>query len=209
MTIRLILGDQLNEQHSWFRDVDDSVCYVMMETRSETDYVIHHAQKVLAIFAAMRAFACTLRGRGHRVRYIAIDDADNPQTFERALSNIIEQEGASRFEWQAPDEWRLDQELRRIAEALRIDHAMVDTEHFYTSRGEAAAVFAGRKQWRMETFYRAMRVRHGVLLEADGSPVGGEWNYDTENRAAWRGAPPVPLDVRPRHDHTELWNTIV
>ena len=209
MTVRLILGDQLNERHSWYRDVDDDVCYAMMEVRSETDYVVHHAQKVIAIFAAMRAFARTLRERGHRLRYLAIDDADNPQSFERALSEIIEQEGASRFEWQAPDEWRLDIELRRIAESLHIDHAVADTEHFYTSRGEAAAIFAGRKQWRMETFYRAMRVKHVVLLEADGTPVGGEWNYDTENRSAWRGTPAVPLDARPRHDHAELWNTIV
>ncbi len=48
MTIRLILGDQLNEQHSWYKNVDDAVCYVMFEMRQETDYVKHHIQKVVA-----------------------------------------------------------------------------------------------------------------------------------------------------------------
>ena len=55
MTIRLILGDQLNEQHSWYKNVDDAVCYVMFEMRQETDYVKHHIQKVVAFFSAMRA----------------------------------------------------------------------------------------------------------------------------------------------------------
>ena len=61
MTIRLILGDQLNEQHSWYKNVDDAVCYVMFEMRQETDYVKHHIQKVVAFFASMRHFAQTLQ----------------------------------------------------------------------------------------------------------------------------------------------------
>ena len=53
-TLRLILGDQLNSKHSWFITVDESVTYVMMEIRTETDYAQHHIQKVVGIFAAMR-----------------------------------------------------------------------------------------------------------------------------------------------------------
>jgi deoxyribodipyrimidine photolyase-related protein len=53
-TLRLILGDQLNPRHTWFEQQRDDVLYVLMEMRQETDYVLHHAQKVIAIFAAMR-----------------------------------------------------------------------------------------------------------------------------------------------------------
>ena len=48
--LRLILGDQLNENHSWFKGPDENVTYVMMEIRQETDYVKHHIQKVVAFF---------------------------------------------------------------------------------------------------------------------------------------------------------------
>lgn len=208
MTVRLILGDQLNSEHSWFANVRPDVCYIMMEVRSETDYVVHHAQKVIAIFAAMRAFAAMLQVGGHRVVYHRIDDASNPQSFEAVITELVRLEGATRFEWQLPDEWRVDVALRKLAEKLGIDHAVVDTEHFYTTRDEAARVFAGKRQWRLETFYRAMRVKHGVMLEADGTPVGGEWNYDAENRSAWKGAPAVPADARPVHDHTAIWEAI-
>jgi deoxyribodipyrimidine photolyase-related protein len=48
MEVRLILGDQLNEEHSWYIEPNNQVCYVMFEMRQETDYVRHHVQKVVA-----------------------------------------------------------------------------------------------------------------------------------------------------------------
>ena len=48
--LRLILGDQLNVNHSWFTKVDDAVTYLLMEVRSETDYAQHHVQKILGFF---------------------------------------------------------------------------------------------------------------------------------------------------------------
>eukprot|EP01034_Spumella_vulgaris_P039078 gene39078-48265_t len=74
-TLRLILGDQLNPEHSWFRHRHDDVLYVMMEVRQETDYVLHHAQKIIAIFAGMRELARQLRAQGHRVHYLKIGDS--------------------------------------------------------------------------------------------------------------------------------------
>ena len=72
--LRLILGDQLSPRHSWFDAAAPDTVYVLMEVRQETDYVRHHAQKIIAIFAAMRDFAARLRAEGHLVDYIAIDD---------------------------------------------------------------------------------------------------------------------------------------
>ena len=65
--LRLILGDQLNQKHSWFKKPENSVTYVLMEIRQETDYVKHHVQKVVAFFAAMRDFAERLKEKGHTV----------------------------------------------------------------------------------------------------------------------------------------------
>jgi deoxyribodipyrimidine photolyase-like uncharacterized protein len=86
-TLRLILGDQLNPQHSWFSQHDHGVVYVLMEVRQETDYVLHHAQKILAIFAAMRDLARQLREAGHRVRYLAVM-MHGAIDFESALRTI-------------------------------------------------------------------------------------------------------------------------
>ena len=207
--LRLVLGDQLNPLHSWFSESRDDVVYVLMEIRQETDYVRHHAQKILAIFAAMRDFSVRLERSGHRVVYLAIDDPDNTQSLTTNLDRLVERLGIRHFSYQWPDEWRLDEQLRRYVAGLAIIGEAVDTEHFYTARDEAAQLFAGQNHWLMERFYRRMRTRHGVLLEADGKPVGGRWNFDQENRKPWRGKPPEPNDTRPRRDHAALWQTVV
>ncbi len=211
-TIRLILGDQLNPQHSWFQRVNPQVVYLMMEVRQETDYVLHHAQKVIAIFAAMRAMAGALEVEGHRVHYIRIGSPESANTMVDNIALVLQSYGASRFEYQEPDEWRLDASLR---EYTAMAHAsgthssqMVSSEHFYTGRSDAKQLFKPGKRWLMETMYRHMRTRHRVLLDNGGEPEGGQWNFDAENRKAWRGDPAEPVDFRPVHDHSVLWEEI-
>jgi deoxyribodipyrimidine photolyase-related protein len=182
--------------------------YVMMEVRQETDYVLHHAQKVLAIFAAMRAFAGQLQQDGHKVHYLAIDDAANTHNIVDNLEQLATTIGATTVQYQAPDEWRLDAQLRHWASSSDFNVVMVDTEHFLTDRHTAADLFKGRKRWLMEQFYRTLRKQHQVLMDGD-EPAGGQWNFDADNRKAWKGSPPPPRDVRVSHDHRALWQTIV
>lgn len=208
-TLRLILGDQLSLQHRWFSEIDDATIYLLMEVRQETDYVLHHGQKILAIFAAMRDLARQLSELGHKVHYVAIDDACNLQSMPANIDALITQYQASAFEYQAPDEWRLDQQLYQHGRRSQIPWLMVDSDHFYTTRNQAADMFTGRKQWLMEFFYRQMRVEHQVLMEDAKKPLGGQWNYDHDNRKPWRGKPAEPHDARTMHDHSGLWQAIV
>ncbi len=66
-TLRLLLGDQLNSKHSWFQKTDKNVLYCLFEMRQETDYTVHHIQKVVGFFAAMRNFANELKKQGHNI----------------------------------------------------------------------------------------------------------------------------------------------
>ena len=205
--LRLVLGDQLNPRHSWFIAVDPDAVIVLMEVRQETDYVLHHAQKIIAIFAAMRHLAGALAAAGHRVHYLAIDDPQNRHDIPANLDWLRAHYRADRFEYQAPDEWRLDTQLADYARAA--DGTMAGSEHFLTDRDTAATLFRDRKSWLMEHFYRRMRVKHRVLVDDADKPVGGRWNFDAENRKSWSGQPAEPPDRRPVHDHSALWQTIV
>lgn len=206
-TIRLILGDQLDLDHPWLHEVRPDVLYVMMEVRSETDYARHHAQKVLAILAAMRAFAEELRRRGHRVRYIALDHPHNRQDIVANLQALSQAHGACAVEYQLPDEWRLHDALNRWAQHAPLPVRAVDTRHFLLPRDGVARLLGGQRRWVMEHLYRALRRRHGVLMDGD-RPAGGRWNFDADNRQPWRGHPPEPADPRPRHDVRELWRMV-
>ena len=207
-TLRLVLGDQLNPTHSWFSAVDSNVIYTLMEMRQETDYVVHHAQKVLAIFAGMRDLAALLESQGHRVHYLRIDDPNNTQSLTLNLEKIIKHYKCTRFEYQQPDEWRLDAQLETFAKKQKIDVKMCESEHFYTTRHEAGTLFKGQKSWLMERFYRQMRTKHHVLMLDAKRPVEGQWNFDHENRKRWTGTPPEPKDQRAQHDHSALWTVI-
>jgi deoxyribodipyrimidine photolyase-related protein len=180
-TLRLILGDQLNHQHTWYNSPQDGVSYVLMEMRQETDYVKHHIQKVIAFFLAMRSFADTLRSRGHEVIYLSINDASNVQSLEANLNALIARHGFEHFEYQLPDEYRLDRQLHTFCEQLTISWQAHDTEHFLTKREDLKQFFKGKKTYLMESFYRNMRQKHAVLMQ-DGQPIGEKWNFDHENR---------------------------
>ncbi len=182
-TIRLILGDQLNIQHSWFQKVDPSVTYLMMEMRQETDYVTHHIQKVVGFFFSMRTFAEKLKISGHQVCYFTLDHPENRQNLPDQLAELISTEGFERFEYLLPDEHRLDQILNDLCKKLSIPTQALDTEHFLTSRDFLKDFFKGKKTYLMETFYREMRRKYDILMDGK-EPLTGQWNYDHDNRSA-------------------------
>ena len=125
-TLRLVLGDQLNSNHSWFKTIDDSVTYVMMEIRTETDYAKHHIQKIVGFFSAMQEFAAEIQSQQHRVIYIRLNDGNNLQSFEKNIKSLIEKEQFTHFEYQFPDEYRLDEQLKNFCKSLSINSSVCD-----------------------------------------------------------------------------------
>lgn len=206
--LRLLLGDQLNLQHSWFVHPDPSVLYVIMEIRTETDYVWHHIQKACAFFAAMENFAELLNNEGHDTEYIKIDDLSNKQNFGANCDVLIKKYAIEIFEYQLPDEYRLNEELKSYCSKLEIACQFSDTEHFYTTRDELGNFFSGKRGLLMENFYHEMRKKHNILM-AGKEPVGGKWNFDVENRSKLpknhKPSPPLLFD----NDVQAQYNRIV
>ena len=196
MTIRLLLGDQLNSQHSWFQNIDPDVCYVFFEIRQETDYVQHHVQKVVAFFSAMRQFSQRLQSQGHQVFYMTLDDPINTHCLTSNLKWIFDQKKANAFEYQYPDEYRLDIQLKDFCSESSLETRAFDSEHFLTERSELASFFDGKKQYIMEYFYRYMRKKFNVLMNGS-QPEGEQWNFDKNNRNKWKGSPSIPKAYKP------------
>jgi deoxyribodipyrimidine photolyase-related protein len=192
--LRLILGDQLNIEHSWFQDPPARYEYVLMEVRDEATYVTHHVQKILAFFLAMRAFKDELVEKGFSVRYFTIDDADNKHSLERNVEALIASTRYEAFEYQQPDEYRVVQNLASLCKKLSVPASMFSTEHFLTDVDFFKGVFRGHKRYVMESFYRAVRVKYNLLMD-DGKPLGDRWNFDSENRKKLPDTitPPPPL----------------
>lgn len=201
--LRLILGDQLNINHSWFTETDSNVVFCLFEMRQETDYVKHHVQKVVGFFSAMRNFANRLKAQNHQVVYFKINDPKNRQHLADNISKLIVEHSIKKFEYQEPDEYRLDKQLKEFCLNLNIVSQVFSTEHFYTERRDLEAFFNGKKQFLMEHFYRNMRKKHQILM-IDKQPEGGKWNYDASNRKKWKGEVLIPQEISFDNDVTEI-----
>ncbi len=178
MTVLIpVLGDQLSPNLSSLRASDKASSVVLMaEVRDEATYVPHHPKKIALIFAAMRHFAEELRADGWTVDYVKYDDRTSIgllSEFHRAF----EAHGASGAVMTEAGEWRL-REAYADVDWLTI----LPDDRFVATQSEFDDWADGRKQLRLEYFYREMRRKTGLLMEPDGQPTGGKWNYDHDNR---------------------------
>ena len=139
--IRLILGDQLNASHSWYRQKQDNVLYLVCELNQETRYVKHHIQKLCAFFLSMQNFAEALAKSGHRVVHLTLDETFKYKDLADLIKSICADKGAEKFSYQRPDEYRLLTQLRDLNLDERIDVTECDTEHFYLPFDEINTFF--------------------------------------------------------------------
>ena len=181
----LVLGDQLDAKSAAFDGFDPKLDAVWMaEVAEESTHVWSHKTRIALFLAAMRHFRDGLRERGVTVHYRALEDAPNAGTLAEALLVTASRLTPQKLIVVQPGEWRVEQSLLTAARQLGVELEIRPDRHFLSSREEFAAHAKGRKQLRMEFFYREMRRKHAVLMDGD-QPVGGAWNFDADNRESF------------------------
>ncbi|MEM0912698.1 MAG: cryptochrome/photolyase family protein [Pseudomonadota bacterium] len=182
--ICVLLGDQLSLSMSSLQSIDTETDTILMaEVYSEATYVKHHKKKIAFIFSAMRHFKLSLEDAGYNVTYVKYNDADNQQSIFKQLQYLISSSDGSFDEVVIahPGEYRLWEEVCRWTKELDIEVTVTDDNQFIAEKSDFADWATGRKQLRMEYFYREMRKKTMVLME-DNKPTGDKWNYDSDNR---------------------------
>jgi len=182
VNLRLVLGDQCSRSLSALADLDPARDVVlMMEVDAECTYVRHHPQKITLVLSAMRHFARALTARGVRVDYVRLDDAGNTHNFTGEVARAMARHRPERIIVTEPGEWRVRQEIEGWEETLGLPVDIRDDTRFMADLATFRRWAHGKKQLRMEFFYREMRRATGLLMQGD-KPEGGAWNYDAENR---------------------------
>lgn len=175
----LILGDQLDLNGAALRAFNvktDEI--VMIESIPEAQYVWSHKAKIALFLSAMRHFAIKLKELNYPLTYIQ----SSPLSIVETLKEKIIQEHITNLICVEPGEWRLKQQIEELARELSITLEMREDDHFYCSHPEFIAWTAGKKELRLEYFYRLMRKIHNILVDSEGNPEGGQWNFDKDNR---------------------------
>jgi deoxyribodipyrimidine photolyase-related protein len=175
----LILGDQLDLNGAALRAFNvktDEI--VMIESIPEAQYVWSHKAKIALFLSAMRHFAIKLKELNYPLTYIQ----SSPLSIVETLKEKIIQEQITNLICVEPGEWRLKQQIEELAKELSITLEMREDDHFYCPHSEFIAWTAGKKELRLEYFYRLMRKTHNILVDSEGNPEGGQWNFDKDNR---------------------------
>lgn len=200
----LVLGDQLAEDASALADFEPTQDVVWMaEALQESTHVPSSKQRIAVFLSAMRHFAQTLRDKHWPVDYSELDDPSNSGTLHGELTRAIERHRPAALLMTAPGDWRVLQAIKAVAKAHDLPLVLSDDTSFFTTVRDFAAHTKGRKQLRMEYWYREQRQRFGILMEGK-QPVGGQWNFDADNRESFgkKGPQNLPAPKRFAPDET-------
>ena len=205
----LVLGDQLDAGSSAFDGFDPARDAVWMaEVAQESTHVWSSKPRMALFLAAMRHFAAALRESGRALHYHRLEDPDAAGSLGGALQRAIAKLAPRALVMTAPGDWRVLQELRRVAADAGVPLEIRDDRHFFTTVRDFTAHARGRKSLRMEYFYREQRRRHGVLMDGD-QPEGGQWNFDEDNRESFGKAGPVGVPPRTQFEPDDTTHEVL
>lgn len=197
----IVLGDQLDLDGSAFDGFDPAQDAVWMaEAMEESTHIASGKQRTALFLAAMRHFAQALQEKDWPLNYTRIDDPANRGSLAGELSAALEQWAPEHVVMTAPGDWRVWQSIKQAVAAAGLQLEVREDRHFFTTVRDFAAHAKGRKQLRLEFFYREQRKRHGVLMAPDGQPEGGQWNFDADNRESFGAKGPGMLPPRSRFE---------
>ncbi len=190
MTVGIwVLGDQLWQDQAALASAADAPV-IFIESHRHSGERRYHRQKLVLVWSAMRHFAAELEATGRTVTYETAND------FETPLRQWIEHQGITELRVMEP----ADRPFARLLNTLELPCPLtiVPNNHFLWSVAEFKQWADGRKSLLMESFYREGRKRYGILIEGTAKkpkPIGGQWNYDKENRK------PPKKDINPPAPH--------
>lgn len=179
MKLAFILGDQLSTNVSSLKNIDKQDDLVFMcEVNDEATYVQHHKKKLVYIFSCMRHFAQKLKNDGYKVIYKTLDDANNFGSFKKELTHLHKTYNFKEIFITEPGEYRVYNDFKSLT---RLPITFCEDDKFFCSTKEFETLEKLNKTHVMEKFYRKMRVKHKILMDKN-NPIGGQWNFDKENR---------------------------
>lgn len=177
-----ILGDQLGPDNAALagaRKKDDVI--FMVESPRALDKLPYHRQRLVLLLSASRHFAEEKRKEGWKVDYHALEEK---RTWEAALAAHVGKHKPERILIAQPNNYDEQEAIGKLAKKFPIE--ILPTRQFLVPRADFIAWAKGKKSLLMETHYRRVRQEFGFLMQPDGQPVGGRWNFDEENRKTFR-----------------------
>ena len=176
-----ILGDQLLKQHPALNLADaevgrDRLCVVLVESLARARRMPYQRKKLVLLFSAMRHYAARLQEHGYRA------DVQIAADMLSGLQQHVSTWKPDRIYCMAASEYNGRHIQNQLEERMGIPVEVIVNTQFLSGRYNPIPQPQPGKRYVLENFYRAMRKHFNLLMEPDGKPIGGRWNYDDQNR---------------------------
>ncbi|WP_438971267.1 cryptochrome/photolyase family protein [Methylophaga sp.] len=190
--LNLILGDQLNWDSLIWKDVDlEQDLFWMAEVSDESTQTPSSKQRTTLFLSAMRHFAEEIKNKGYRLSYTRLTAEHS--SFESVLHTTLKNHTFSHVRCVLAGDMRVVTKLEHIFEPHNLSIEWLEDQHFITRRGEFQKWLNERKQPRMEHWYRHLRKDRQILMTHNEEPIGGQWNFDKDNRRSFdKNGPQLP-----------------
>ena len=182
--VALVLGDQLMDDNPALEGADR---VVMVESLGVLGRAPLHRARAQLVLSAMRHHAEALRGRG-----LEVEEIRGAASFAEALKGVGDKVACAH-----------PNRAGAVGELAALGVELVPSNQFLTSPEQFAEWADGRKSITMEPFYREQRRRYGILVDAEGEPEGGRWNFDAENRKPPKAGVDAPEPWLPEEDEID------
>ena len=195
----ILFDDQIDLKTAALRGFDPAQDSIWIaESISVARSVWSTKSRICLFLSSLRQFRDQLKAQGWPVQYHPIQDRNYPINDRRLLSNDIERLAPQKLLATEPGEWHLKAWLEESSRITRTPLEIREDTHFLCTREHFEVWAEGRKTLRLEYFYRSLRQKHSILLDANGDPEGGRWNLDKENRGHFGKTGPLEIPELPQ-----------
>ena len=181
MKLFFTLGNQLFPLKYIDRFKKDHLFY-MAEDYELCTYEKHHKQKILLFLSSMRSYADKLKNNKYKIEYSKIEDNEFKKTYFEKLKDIITKKKINEISSFEVEDKFFEKKLKNFFTKSKIKWNIIQSPMFLNSRDEFKSYLGKSKKPFMATFYKEVRRKSGILMGADGTPIGGKWSFDDENR---------------------------
>ena len=181
MKLFFILGNQLFPLKNLDRFKKDHL-FFMSEDYQLCTYERHHKLKILLFLSSMRSYADKLKETNFKLNYSKIDSSDFKKDYTKKLEKVLNANKIKEITRFEIEDKFFETKIKNYLKKQNIKWNIIRSPMFLDNREDFKNYLSKTKKPFMARYYKEKRERLNILLNKDGSPEGGKWSFDEDNR---------------------------
>ena len=154
----------------------------MSEDYQLCTYERHHKLKILLFLSSMRSYADKLKENKFKLNYSKIDSTDFKKDYTKKLEKLLKMNKIKEVTSFEIEDKFFETKINNFLKKQNIQWNIIRSPMFLDSREDFKKYLSKTKKPFMAKFYKEKRERLNILLNKDGTPEGGKWSFDEDNR---------------------------